>query len=90
MESQESKNETQNICTTLKIHPITYIAQYDKNIEANIQEEDTIGYVQLMDKIDIITGEADLSNESFLTQLKKNGIIERKTAFFDPFGYFSA
>ena len=54
--------------------------------DANIQEEDVLAYLQLMDEIDPLTGQV-IEKESFLTQLKKKGIIERKTAFFDPIGY---
>jgi hypothetical protein len=46
--------------------------------------------LQLIDEIDPLTGkviENVIENESFLTQLKKKGIIERKTAFFNPIGY---
>jgi len=39
-----------------------------------------------MDEIDPLTGEV-IEKESFLTQLKNKGVIERKTAFFDPIGY---
>ena len=78
------------ICVDLVIHPITAVImntpESEDAPEANIQEEDVLAYVQLMDEIDPITGEA-IEKESYLTQLKKLGVIERKTAFFNPIGY---
>ena len=75
------------ICVDLVLHPITsVIGSTEESPDANIQEEDVLAYLQLMDEIDPLTGLV-IDNESFLTQLKKQGVIERKTAFFDPIGY---
>ena len=81
-----------SVCVDLVLHPITAVigttSETDDSPEANIQEEDVLAYVQLMDDIDPITGEA-IEKESFLTQLKKLEVIERKTAFFNPIGYMN-
>lgn len=48
-----------------------------------------IAYAQLMDDFDPQTGSIRESRPSFMSMLVKQGIIKRRTAFFDPLGYSS-
>ncbi len=76
------------ICTALEIHPIVKVVEpVPPTDDANIQEEDTIAYIQFMDEINPTNGDSIENNNSYLSQLKKKGIIQRRTAFFDPDGY---
>ncbi len=84
----KSRVEDTEQCPTLKMHPIREIMNSKDVIgEVNLQEEDAVAYVQLMDDIDPKSGDPLTTNESFLTQLKRQGLIKKKTAFFDPLGF---
>jgi len=74
------------LCVDLEFRAITEIIEpYPRTLdEINLQEEDVIAYIQLMDEIDPTNGNCTGENKSFLTQLVKQGVIKRKTVFFEP------
>jgi hypothetical protein len=64
-----SKSRASPVCTDMDFTAITKIVYPNPRTEdeINLEEEDVVAYLQLMDDIDVVTGNTTLENNSFLT-----------------------
>jgi hypothetical protein len=63
------------------MHPIVQIRR--NNSEGPLEDESLLGYASFMPKIKEGDGTIDTTKETFLSQLKEAGAINRQTAYFD-------